>query len=1166
MYRVILNLKYLNCYYYGGVRYEKTLASFFKNTIHGGGAFSIALLTLALLFSSCENFLKGADIKDQLEDTIAYANARAVNISLSCKDEEGSLFPQPTYQARLGFDFEVQFVPNTDNYTVTDTSAILKAVSRINDKESREEYVQFTPVEQSYEDKKSGLYRVKVKIVKYADDIKICPNGTLVPKIKDIYPPYNPAGYSQDSVIRVTFNKPVNPESFGDFTCITFTSANADISACYGTPYFSSDYTVLFIPPVPGKKIIEAQTQNNTAEVTLKINCSNLTDTDGLSIPQFESYTYCLNKTVDSIAPTITSFEMTTTGDTDAWYYRTLTDKAFENWSDTQVNETDGTVKYYHGDYSRNQVGKSVHIKLQGYDNADAVYAVRIREVFEKDSVGLSAGSNETISYYDICHIVCDEEGNSIQTEDGRILYSFDFDYEFVNRLNGLVKLDISLVDGAGKLSEVKTTYVIKMSDISRRVSFTLEADSMTRLPELVNGEYKSYLCVPENVTVQGNSYTYDFTIGTADKFYGEYVSTCSSFKFIVYDKDNNPVTVYEKKNFQGNTDTSQSIKTEINAALAEYPIDTYRDTKAKTVFYETNGIKKELDFTIPAPGEIISIQYGQILTTNASILPNANYGVYYVTYQENENSAITKTWTKQLGGTYVSLQDIINKNSNPEYPFGIYKVYAKESFLLGETVAEDCKIMRAFTKPFTYIRNPNSTLGFNLRADIKSLTFDHSKGMYKLMLNVTYPQDDYLYYIVVMPNGQVCISAERADNLYFPYSGSGTPVYYIAKKHPQQGYVEINNTTGVIGIGGNEDTFPPKLNYQNGELSGRHYYDSAYFYIDKIKIVNNNNSDSTQPENGEVEFICYYLPVYAGESPAVSIVQNQCVYSRKIEWQTDFEDTMLKSAKIPFGDLNQGEYYLYAYLKDQAGNESCERLASSYRKSSVTGTETIYNGILFALKDGTPTAVKNGSKILINPPAGCTTARMYRYKLQVSDGKWVWMPMENVIGNNGTVYQPDSSATAYSYEKDCFIKVTTCETKGVDSAQKFDFYHYKPLYYYANYIYSPSSYPCNSATWMKVENGYQVFCDAPVFVHTMYSKLKITETSSAEDALEWEARAHETGLVVNMASSNTNFTYRHDTKAGGNLAEIPDGNWYTTICHFADGTVLMSPVEQMQR
>ncbi len=105
--------------------------------------FGCAFLCLAL--SGCNNFLNAEKVSNEIKDAIAYNNARAVNVALSCKDEEGSLFPQPTYQAKLGYAFEVQFIPNTQNYLITDPSTMLKAVSRIND-ESRAEYVEFTPV------------------------------------------------------------------------------------------------------------------------------------------------------------------------------------------------------------------------------------------------------------------------------------------------------------------------------------------------------------------------------------------------------------------------------------------------------------------------------------------------------------------------------------------------------------------------------------------------------------------------------------------------------------------------------------------------------------------------------------------------------------------------------------------------------------------------------------------------------------------------------------------------------------------------------------------------------------------------------------------------------------------------------------------------------------
>ena len=61
-----------------------------------------ALITfLALIcanFISCDNFLNGGDIKKEIEDVIAFNNAKVVNVSLACDEAVGTLFPNQTYK------------------------------------------------------------------------------------------------------------------------------------------------------------------------------------------------------------------------------------------------------------------------------------------------------------------------------------------------------------------------------------------------------------------------------------------------------------------------------------------------------------------------------------------------------------------------------------------------------------------------------------------------------------------------------------------------------------------------------------------------------------------------------------------------------------------------------------------------------------------------------------------------------------------------------------------------------------------------------------------------------------------------------------------------------------------------------------------------------------
>lgn len=163
--------------------------SFFnsKKTFLWSALFFILLLATFHL-TSCENFLNAGKISDEIKDAIAYNNAKTVNVSIECKEDMGTVFPQLSYQAKVGYPFEVQFIPNSENYIIRDLSTIFQAVSRIDKEQSRADCVEFKVADQTFEDKKAGLYRIEVKVVKYADDIQITPDCIPCPAIKATSP------------------------------------------------------------------------------------------------------------------------------------------------------------------------------------------------------------------------------------------------------------------------------------------------------------------------------------------------------------------------------------------------------------------------------------------------------------------------------------------------------------------------------------------------------------------------------------------------------------------------------------------------------------------------------------------------------------------------------------------------------------------------------------------------------------------------------------------------------------------------------------------------------------------------------------------------------------------------------------------------------------------
>ena len=322
-------------------------------------------------------------------------------------------------------------------------------------------------------------------------------------------------------------------------------------------------------------------------------------------------------------------------------------------------------------------------------------------------------------------------------------------------------------------------------------------------------------------------------------------------------------------------------------------------------------------------------------------------------------------------------------------------------------------------------------------------------------------------------------------------------------------------------------DNYPPEFQYIN-----QNYYDSSYFCMDNIKLQDAIGKNMYSNDISYTEFLCCYCTSDLGEHPSSEAVGKNSVASRIVTLEDDPDNSEKKCARIPFADVNQGEYYIYGYAEDEAGNGQYTRL---------------FDRLTYILKDAVPSAERIGNEdIKIQKPEGCDSVLMRRYLLKKENGIWKWKLYDL---NADYEYKSETASADYQSIKNHFVKVCAREP-----GDYYGYYHLMPLYYYPDYVNGEVT--CNNAAWLEVSNGWQVFCDAPAFCHTLYSKLKITSTSGESEAMEWEARGQETGLVV--SADGKGFTYRDS-----NLKDIPAGFWYTTICHFADGTVLMSGVQQ---
>lgn len=265
----------------------------------------------------------------------------------------------------------------------------------------------------------------------------------------------------------------------------------------------------------------------------------------------------------------------------------------------------------------------------------------------------------------------------------------------------------------------------------------------------------------------------------------------------------------------------------------------------------------------------------------------------------------------------------------------------------------------------------------------------------------------------------------------------------------------------------------------------------------------------------------------------------------------------------------------MYTYIKDSSGNYSVQNQPYAFKyyiinyqpKLTVKSDKIEISAIAYS-DSIKPSNYTKSNGLSTYPITGDFINIQY---LDTKEDKWIErsisvddktkyvekMPTTITEGKYKISLNTSDIAAAYSMDKylRIYVKMATdAESNGLQSI------YLKPLYVLPAYVKGEVS--CKNKSWIDTENGKQIFSDAPSFCHTMYCAKKLTNSPSTDEevknfALEWETRGVETGIVSN---NNSMYSYTND-----NLKGIPSGSYYTTICHFADGTVLMTdPVEKL--
>ncbi len=161
----------------------------------GGGFFSITSL------ASCDNFLHAGEVKKEIQDAIAYNNAKEITVLIQSQEGTGSTVPSGNHKAKQGYDFEVSF-SEAPGYSFEKWIAV-----------SKDDPTKIITDGIFFTDEKSS--KTKIKITNDKIELRLIPQCTeRIAVSGEPSPQFNQSGVGWDRSIYVEFTKELSSQSF----------------------------------------------------------------------------------------------------------------------------------------------------------------------------------------------------------------------------------------------------------------------------------------------------------------------------------------------------------------------------------------------------------------------------------------------------------------------------------------------------------------------------------------------------------------------------------------------------------------------------------------------------------------------------------------------------------------------------------------------------------------------------------------------------------------------------------------------------------------------------------------------------------------------------------------------------------------------------------------
>ena len=747
--------------------------------------------------------------------------------------------------------------------------------------------------------------------------------------------------------------------------------------------------------------------------------------------------------------------------------------------------------------------------------------------------------------------------------------YKFDFNASD----DGVVQLSFSVKDRAGNSKEYgKNTDVIKDTSVG---GSTIPVGLTPKIRE--KNSYSYTYNIPISVSFSG-LFIKDMDGNEHNKVFtstNDYDEKMDISIFWGYDKENMvAVDDFDIKNCPVKVfEMSHSIEIPLSSdyAFVTFTADTRKDVFLKVVSKDAAGNID--DSTINCISKAVNVlsckQESDSWTLtldgpfNAQILnsPTEGYwapGLYIVYTDKNGNVSRPESIDLKSGKikstlTLTSLKYGNNTSSKriSDLPDGTYEIYCVPYYydfptrlaMFSGVAGKSCTVYKGVTPPAS-----STPTAADLPSSFTVSVDKAVKGTGMRTVHVSYPAG-----FTPNPNLTYVINYSHEENSYASSGFSGVtlekdfeiPTHYctwdftICAYNSKGESVHTSPVSKALNNPKTDDNVSPKVN--NLTLSKVTSNELVFTYTkDTLPFKDDNVGMYSKKPKGSGTF-SYVTVQYTFSS--------ERDFENKIDWTSDsirsckYADsfnTFKRTFTVPFDDL-QGSY-LYMRVRDKNRNYLVTCFSDDTSPVNLIEKGKITDENLKASSNTVNVSCEYNSNLKISVEYSSGNEWNKTSQMSTSDS----LPM--TYSNNKSVKGLEFT----SEEKNTFVRanIFTSIISYPNSNVKQVFY-YHPIYFCpAKYL--DSEFRCRQKNYIEGNLGIDILSDKPILAHAFYS------TNNLGDSYEsWLSRGIEVASSVRCESSS--FTYENDYLSG-----IPSGKYYTTIIHYADGTVYMMPVKQM--